>query len=405
MAGQWRYGLLPLAVLWLAVNGLETGRIEADLADRARRALEAQGFKWAAPQVEGRDVRLTGVIIGDDSGAAALAAAAPGVRKVVNALSAAPKTPEPAPKPEPKPEEPANPIVAPVPSAAPALAASHGKVGAEASRVSPYLFQAEAADGKLTLTGFYPDAESHGRIARAASGLGRELVDRMQAGAGAPKDFVEAAEAGLGQLLRLREGALQLRDRVARLSGEAASAELADDIRATFVAALPGGFSARPQLTGPARELSTKERAGAPRLEKLPAATSAEQSPEAAPKDANRCQARMAALVAERPIVFRVGSSRLAPGSAAILDAVAAEAKQCPGVAFEVGGHTDDIGYVSENIELSRRRAEAVLVYLVSAGVAPKRLTAVGYGERRPLVPNDNDDNRAKNRRIEFTVK
>jgi len=403
MAGQWRYGLLPLAVLWLAANGLETGRIEADLADRARRALEAQGFKEAAPQVEGRDVRLTGAIVGDDTSVEVLAAvaAAPGVRKVVNALSVAPKTPAPAPTPE----EPANPVAAPVQPEAPAQSAARGKAGVEAGRVAPYLFQAEIAAGKLTLTGFCPDPESHARIALAASGPGRDVVDRMQAGAGAPKDFVEAAVAGLGQLVRLREGALQLRDRAARLSGEAASAELADDIGATFVAALPGGFSARPQLTGPAREPSTKEKAGAPRVDKLAAAPPADPPAESGPVDASLCQARMAALVAERPIVFRVGSSRLAPESAATLDAVAAEAKRCPGVAFQVGGHTDDIGYVSENVALSRRRAEAVLVYLVSAGVAPQRLTAVGYGERRPLVPNDNDDNRAKNRRIEFTVK
>jgi outer membrane protein OmpA-like peptidoglycan-associated protein len=103
--------------------------------------------------------------------------------------------------------------------------------------------------------------------------------------------------------------------------------------------------------------------------------------------------------------VFAPGSSRLAIQSADTLDAVAAEAKRCPGVDFEIAGHTDDIGFTSENLELSRRRAENVLVFLVAAGVAPQRLTAAGYGEKRPLVPNDSDENRAKNRRIEFNLR
>ena len=100
-----------------------------------------------------------------------------------------------------------------------------------------------------------------------------------------------------------------------------------------------------------------------------------------------------------------MGRARLTAASAATLDAVAAQVNRCPDVSFEIAGHTDDIGYVSENRELSRRRAENVLVYLVAAGISAKRLSAVGYGENQPLVPNDNDENRAKNRRIEFNPK
>jgi OOP family OmpA-OmpF porin len=113
----------------------------------------------------------------------------------------------------------------------------------------------------------------------------------------------------------------------------------------------------------------------------------------------------MAALLREHPIKFALGSARLVAESAATLDAVAAEAKACPGADFEISGHTDDIGVVTENLDLSRRRAEHVLVYLVAAGVAPERLRAVGYGEGQPLAPNDSDGNRAKNRRIEFNLK
>ena len=53
----------------------------------------------------------------------------------------------------------------------------------------------------------------------------------------------------------------------------------------------------------------------------------------------------------------------------------------------------------------SRRRAQAVVDYLARAGILAGRLTAVGYGESHPLAPNDSDEDRARNRRIEFDVK
>lgn len=74
-------------------------------------------------------------------------------------------------------------------------------------------------------------------------------------------------------------------------------------------------------------------------------------------------------------------------------------------VAIEIGGHTDDIGSDTDNQVLSERRASAVVEYLVSRGIAPERLSSVGYGESAPLVANDSQENRAKNRRTEFKIR
>jgi len=71
---------------------------------------------------------------------------------------------------------------------------------------------------------------------------------------------------------------------------------------------------------------------------------------------------------------------------------------------IEVGGHTDDVGDDASNLSLSQRRAEAVRNYLIQSGISAARLTAKGYGETQPQVPNDSDANRAKNRRTEFLV-
>lgn len=70
---------------------------------------------------------------------------------------------------------------------------------------------------------------------------------------------------------------------------------------------------------------------------------------------------------------------------------------------FEVGGYTDDKGAKDYNIKLSERRAKSVKDYLVKNGkVKDKRLVIKGYGPDNPILPNDNDANRAKNRRVEF---
>ena len=74
-------------------------------------------------------------------------------------------------------------------------------------------------------------------------------------------------------------------------------------------------------------------------------------------------------------------------------------------VSIEIGGHTDDVGSGSDNQVLSERRAAAVVDYLVSRGIAQERLSSVGYGETAPLVSNDSQENRAKNRRTEFKIR
>ncbi len=69
---------------------------------------------------------------------------------------------------------------------------------------------------------------------------------------------------------------------------------------------------------------------------------------------------------------------------------------------FEVAGHTSSIGTEEYNLDLSQRRADAVVAYLVSKGVASDRLTAKGYGEANPLYPNDSEGRNWRNRRVEL---
>jgi OmpA-OmpF porin, OOP family len=85
-----------------------------------------------------------------------------------------------------------------------------------------------------------------------------------------------------------------------------------------------------------------------------------------------------------------------------ILDAVADVLVKNANIKIEVQGHTDNKGAAAYNKNLSNRRAGSVKKYLVKKGVEANRLTSIGYGMERPIVPNDTDLNRALNRRVQF---
>lgn len=85
-----------------------------------------------------------------------------------------------------------------------------------------------------------------------------------------------------------------------------------------------------------------------------------------------------------------------------VLDAVVDVMNKNPDIKIEVQGHTDNRGSARYNNRLSKRRANAVMMYLIEHGISHDRLTAKGYGFSRPLVPNDTPQHRALNRRVQF---
>src|SRR5205085_2649433 len=99
-------------------------------------------------------------------------------------------------------------------------------------------------------------------------------------------------------------------------------------------------------------------------------------------------------------------SDQLKPESTAALDdAVKTLNNDYPDAKVEVAGHTDNSGDPGYNKDLSKRRAKAVMGYLVEHGVGAGRLTAEGYGSEQPVAGNDTAIGRAKNRRVELRVK
>ena len=87
------------------------------------------------------------------------------------------------------------------------------------------------------------------------------------------------------------------------------------------------------------------------------------------------------------------------------LRALAGKLQSYPDSTIDIYGHTDDTGSEEYNANLSTRRAQAVASVLMDAGVAPRRLRALGQGETSPIATNETPQGRAKNRRVEFIIR
>ncbi|UJR84306.1 OmpA family protein [Sandaracinus amylolyticus] len=110
-------------------------------------------------------------------------------------------------------------------------------------------------------------------------------------------------------------------------------------------------------------------------------------------------------IIIRRQVNFATDSAEILPDSAPLLSEIADALLRNPQIRrVEIQGHTDNQGEDAHNMDLSQRRAEAVRTWLIGLGVEADRLTAQGYGETRPLVPNITAPNRARNRRVQFII-
>ena len=109
-------------------------------------------------------------------------------------------------------------------------------------------------------------------------------------------------------------------------------------------------------------------------------------------------------IISEEPITFIPGTAQLTMRSEETLDEIARILKKYPDIKLEVAAYMDSVGDDEYNLELSKKRAENVVNYLISKGVPSERLVAKGYGEANPVASNESAAGRIKNRRIEFKI-
>lgn len=236
-------------------------------------------------------------------------------------------------------------------------------------------------DGSVVLSGEIPGEDVRPVIVSAAKRLFPQsrVTDRMKVSQGPAQPWTALATRGLEQLARLRHGTAQLEQQTLSLSGVADSEDMANAIRTALARDVPEGYGVDDNINV-ARKIEIIE-------------------------EADRCQDLLRETAAVGIITFDRAKADLTQDSTDTLEALAEIANACPAFRIVIEGHTDAEGTDERNQRLSDRRARAVQSFLVRAGVSASRLTAVGYGATRPIADNDTAEGRAKNRRIEFTVK
>jgi OOP family OmpA-OmpF porin len=255
------------------------------------------------------------------------------------------------------------------------------KVAADDIKAPPYVFQAykDPVAGTLTLSGYVPDNTVHAALtASAGRKFLEKVVDNLKASVGAPPGFAAAVVPALGALSRLSTGTLVVSDREVKLSGDALYDAAAAQIRSGLGKDFPQGFQFKP-------EISVK--------------------PAAAPVDHTVCQQLLSELLSKGSIHFEPAHATIDPDSAGLLDRLTETALRCPSTNIEIAGHTDADGDDAANQALSEKRAQAVVDYLVKAGLPGDRFTAVGYGSSQPVASNGTGEGKSQNRRIEFVVR
>lgn len=101
-------------------------------------------------------------------------------------------------------------------------------------------------------------------------------------------------------------------------------------------------------------------------------------------------------------IYFDIDRASLKLGAEEVLMEMVKLMKNNPDLKIEIQGHTDNSGSADHNLDLSTRRAETVKKFLLAYGIEAPRTVSKGYGEEKPVAPNDTEEGRAMNRRVEL---
>lgn len=235
------------------------------------------------------------------------------------------------------------------------------------------------SEGRIEVTGRSPSADRVDRLKGAlvqVTGLPVE-VEEMEITGLAPPDLLLAAENGQ-VVLSGRLPAEELRQSMVAGAVAAYGQANVDD----QISVDPGVFTSLWMFTG----------------DQLLGAMSA------FPDYALRIEGTSFSGMINGGVTFETGSAEFSGNYADVLDVGVAVLTRDQSLQLVIEGHTDSIGPAEVNLDLSQRRAEAVLDYFVENGIAEERLTAVGKGESEPVVPNDTPEGQARNRRIVYLL-
>ena len=123
------------------------------------------------------------------------------------------------------------------------------------------------------------------------------------------------------------------------------------------------------------------------------------------PKPPPRVEVRDNKIEIREKIQFEYNKATILEASHDLLNEIVAVIKKSPHIKkLQIEGHASSDGNDFYNLQLSDRRAKAVMAYLVEHGIAKEMLVAKGFGEKRPIADNETEEGREKNRRVEFNI-
>jgi OmpA-OmpF porin, OOP family len=232
----------------------------------------------------------------------------------------------------------------------------------------------------VTLTGIVgTTAEQAALLAKAKAVFpGHTIVDQISVapqGANAPNKWATPTLSVLEDAAPMRWGTLLCDNSLIKLEGDVTSDEAAATLKTKFAELKADGILFDP-----------------PQLKVMPA-------PKVEPEV---LKALVMKHLEGKVVEFDQGSDKLTAKGKAVLDELAPELKDLTGVSIQVGGHTDNTGDATKNLELSGKRATTCVEYLGSKGVDKTHLVARGFGDTQPKAPNDTAEGKQQNRRIEF---
>ncbi len=291
--------------------------------------------------------------------------------------------------------------------------------------VAPFIWSARIDEDELVLGGRVPDEAARKALLLKARAVadGRKVVDEMKFAAGAPQGWQKLSTFALENLGRMKTGEVKLSDSKLALKGMARDEAALTAINSAKAPQSSGlTLEIMPPEPGPAKieaaRAAEKTRGAAEAKAAEDAAEAAEtaktaesgkagaaKTSEAEPVSPEACQNLLNNITKHKPISFKTASAELEDVSQGALGVVAAALKRCPEAQIVIAGYADFDGDDPANPALSGKRARSVKAGLVKLGIGEKRMTALGYGETKPLVRNDMPENKIYKRHIEFIVK
>ena len=428
---RWLWGLIPIAMLsWLAVH-LETDSIERDLETRSAAALRGAGFDWASVAFSGRDGLLVGrppprLSSTRPQRSYAMSGACEPSRRASPSRRKS-TCPSPTAADDIVPEgtiddiaphtvygRPADePLLALAPSqyAPPTTVQAHDyvKPGLPPTALPPVATSKplEAPQATLPTDTPAPAAETL-PIADTAP----VAAEQKPLPAAVVPETVTTAEAAV---------ALPEQKAVPTIPGAPAPpAPPPEQQAAAVVPSLPEHKPATPTAVVAATDSTPampqhKPEPPRPDVAHAPVAA-APPMPEHAPRfetaalppgnisSDGDCLTGVRGAAQQVEVHFGHGRAMLDTAGKALIDRLIGALNICPEAKISVSGHADASGLSRRNLALSKHRARTVANYMTQKGIDAGRLNAIGYGDKRPVVPNDTQANMAKNRRIELAI-